>query len=77
MQLEKWLESLPEPLRLPTGTRTDLPRAIPSHILNLHSYYCFTVILLHRPWFTRRSKQGDEKLAKLAEASVGKCEKAA
>lgn len=70
--LNQWNESLPEALQLPEAD--DNEAIVPSHILNLHAFYCFTVILLHRPWFAQlQSGQQDT----LTDNSVAKCEKAA
>lgn len=70
--LEQWTESLPEALRLPDAD--DSEAIVPSHILNLHAFYFFTMILLHRPWFAQlQSGQQDT----LTDNSVAKCEKAA
>lgn len=38
-------------------------RAVPSNILTMHGFYCFSVILLHRPWYTGTtlSSYGDDQ----------------
>lgn len=70
--LEQWSETLPEALKLPAPDDDD--SIVPSHILNLHAFYFFTMILLHRPWFAQlQSGQQDT----LTDNSVAKCEKAA
>lgn len=72
MSVEKWLESLPDELRMPNTARGEA-RTMPSHILNLHMQHCLAVILLHRPWFAEL-KEGAESTA---DASVAKAERAA
>lgn len=71
--LEKWLETLPDPLRLPTAARGELS-VVPSHILSLHALHCFILILLHRPWFAQLRAEGEDSPT---EVSVAKCERAA
>lgn len=68
--MEKWLDTLPDALRLPNTARGET-RIVPSHILNLHALHCFILILLHRPWFARLKPDSP------TEVSVAKCERAA
>lgn len=72
VSLEKWLESLPEPLRLPAFSEN---RTTPSHILSLHAFHCFILILLHRPWFAQIGRV--DPLPETSLSSVAKCERAA
>ncbi|WOO84843.1 Nitrogen assimilation transcription factor nit-4 [Vanrija pseudolonga] len=80
IQLQKWHDGLPAPLRLPASTAAtsyppanDTP-AIPNHILVMHSYYYFCIILVHRPWFAHiESASRDGPI----DSSIEKCEKAA
>jgi hypothetical protein len=74
VKLEKWLEEIPDALRLPNTARGET-RIVPSHILGLHALHCFILILLHRPWFAQLRPGGPEDSA--AELSVAKCERAA
>ncbi|GMK56845.1 hypothetical protein CspeluHIS016_0306850 [Cutaneotrichosporon spelunceum] len=70
--LEKWLDSIPDELRLPTAGRSE--RIVPGHILSLHAFHCFILILLHRPWFANCSPT---TLDSGPDGSVAKCERAA
>lgn len=72
VSLEKWLDSLPEPLRLPATSEN---KRTPSHILSLHAFHSFVLILLHRPWFAQISTV--DPLPDTSLASVAKCERAA
>lgn len=70
--LEKWLDSIPDELRLPTAGRSE--RVVPGHILSLHAFHCFILILLHRPWFANCAPSA---LDSGPDGSVAKCERAA
>ncbi|KAL1407380.1 hypothetical protein Q8F55_006802 [Vanrija albida] len=80
IQLQKWHDGLPAALRLPASTAatsyppaSDTP-AISNHILVMHSYYYFCIILVHRPWFAHiESASRDGPI----DSSIEKCEKAA
>lgn len=72
MLLEKWLDSIPDELRLPTSGRVE--RIVPSHILSLHAFHCFILILLHRPWFAAYDPSASDPGP---DGSVAKCERAA
>jgi hypothetical protein len=83
VKLEKWLEEIPDVLRLPSTARGELP-IVPSHILGLHAFHCFILILLHRPWFAqfRQASNGGAAASVAAhdawaENSIEKCERAA
>jgi hypothetical protein len=73
--LEKWLADLPDALQLKAAAfRKENPSIPPPHILMIHAMYHFVVILLHRPWYSRPSRDGGMDQA---ETAVSKCNRAA
>lgn len=72
VHLEKWLDSIPDELRLPSSGRAE--RVVPGHILSLHAFHCFILILLHRPWFALHDPSASDTGS---DGSVAKCERAA